>query len=269
MYRLIALDLDDTLLTQNFTLARSTQDVLSKVMAGGVHVTLATGRMFCSSLPFARELNISAPLITYQGALVKHSVTGELLFHRPVPYDLALDVVRRVNKYGYHINIYLDDCLYVDEDTEAGKRYAAISRVPLHVVGDLEQFLLSKQAAPTKVLAVAREDLLDCLAAEMKPIYGGKLHISKSKPHFLEFSHPAATKGCALEAVAAYYGVPQHKVMAIGDSYNDLEMLDWAGMAVVMGNARDEIKDRADYITLSNAEDGVGHALKKFVLEAK
>lgn len=266
MYKLIALDLDDTLLTKDFKVADSTREAIAAIMARGVHVTLATGRMFRSSLLFARALNIKAPLITYQGALVKHSETGDVLFHRPVPFDMAIDIIQRVGKYGYHINIYLNDSLYVAGDTEEGRRYAGISRVPLEIVGDLEQFLMSRQEDPTKVLVVSREHLLDKLAVELKPVYGDKLHITKSKPHFLEFSHPSATKGHALEAVAGYYGVPREKVMAIGDSYNDLEMIDWAGLGVVMGNAREEIKARAGYVTLSNEEGGVAHALKKFVL---
>jgi len=267
MYKLVALDLDDTLLGKDLKVTESTRQVLSEIMAGGVHVTLATGRMFRSTLPFAGELNINAPLITYQGALVKHSGTGEVLFHRPVPLELALDIIRRVEKYGYHINIYLDDFLYVARDTEEGRRYANVSRIPLEVVGDLEQFLISRREDPTKVLVVSREPLLDELAAELKPVYGDNLHITKSKPHFLEFSHPSATKGHALKAVADYYGIPREKVMAVGDSYNDLEMIDWAGLGVVMGNAREEIRARADYVTLSNEEEGVGHALRKFILD--
>lgn len=266
MYKLVALDLDDTLLGKDLKVAKATREVLSEVMNRGVHVTLATGRMFRSSLPFARELHINGPLITYQGALVKHSGSGEVLYHRPVPLELALDVIRRVKKYGYHINIYVDDFLYVARDTEEGRRYAALSRIPLEVVGDLERFLTAKKQDPTKVLVVSQEHLLDELAAELKPVYGESLHITKSKPHFLEFSHPSATKGHALKAVAGYFGVSREEVMAVGDSYNDLEMIAWAGLGVVMGNAREEIKARADYVTLSNEEDGVGHVLRKFVL---
>ncbi len=265
MFKLLALDLDDTLLGKDLQVSESNKKLLAKLMKKGVHVTLATGRMFRSSLPFARELNIKAPLITYQGALVKHSQTGEVLFHRPVPLDLALDIIERVGKYGYHINIYLDDFLYVAEDTPEGRRYAALSRIPLEVVGDLGHFLQTRREDPTKILVVSGEELLDELAAELKPVYGNKLHITKSKPHFLEFSHPSATKGYALKAVADYYGVAREKVMAVGDSYNDLEMIDWAGLGVVMGNARQEIKDRANYVTLSNEEDGVGHAIRKFI----
>lgn len=266
MYKLVALDLDDTLLGRDLKISTATRQVIFEVMARGVHVTLATGRMFSSALPFARYLDINAPLITYQGALVKHSQSEELLLHFPIPMEVALDIIGRVSKYGYHINVYLDDYLYVAKDTEAGRRYANLCRIPLEVVGDLQHFLVSRGKEPTKVLVISKEELLDELAAELKPVYGDRLHITKSKPHFLEFSHPSANKGHALKAVAEYFGASRKEVMAVGDSYNDVEMIDWAGFGVVMGNARDEIKKMADYVTLPVEEEGVRHALRKFIL---
>lgn len=268
MYRLVALDLDDTLLGSDLKVEPQTAQVIQQVMDRGIYVTLATGRMFRSSLPYARELRIRGPLITYQGALVKDTETGEVLYHCPVPLELAVDVIRRVREYGYHINLYVDDCLFVARESAEGKRYAAYSRVPLQVVGDLDSFLLAQRKEPTKVLVVAAEELLDELAAALQPTYGASLHITKSKPHFLEFSHPRATKGEALQAVAGRLGVPREEVLAVGDSYNDLEMLAWAGCGVAMGNAREEIKQKADYVTLSNEEGGVRHVLRKFVLGA-
>ncbi|MCF8011220.1 MAG: Cof-type HAD-IIB family hydrolase [Clostridiales bacterium] len=265
MYKLVALDLDDTLLNTNREISQATRQVLSTAMENGVYVTLATGRMFRSALPFAKDLGIHTPLITYQGALVKHPQNEEVLFHRPVSLDLAVDIVQRIKKYGYHINIYLDDFLYVAEDREEGRRYARLSRIPLEIVGDLEDFMFSSQVDPTKVLVVSEEYLLDELAGELMPVYRDRLHITKSKPHFLEFSHPSGTKGCALHAVADYYGVAQSEVIAVGDSYNDLEMIEWADLGVVMGNAREEIRARADYVTYSNDEEGIEHVFKKFV----
>jgi len=85
-------------------------------------------------------LGIQDYLITYQGALVRHAVTGETLFHRPVPLNLARELIELVKGYGYHMNIYVDDLLFVAERTPEGERYAAHSNVPLGVVGDLDRF---------------------------------------------------------------------------------------------------------------------------------
>lgn len=265
-YKLLAIDLDDTLLDNKLCVPQRSHRAVEMAREAGVRVTLATGRMYRSALPFAREIGVEDYLITYQGALVKHAVNGEVLFHRPVPMELALEVIELVNNYGYHINIYLDDNLYVAKHTRESDLYAAISRIPMEEVGNLEVFLRERKQAPTKVLVVAQEELLDKLAAQARPRWGDKLHITKSKPHFLEFSHPLGNKGDALAAVAKHYGVKREEVIAMGDSYNDLEMIDYAGLGVVVGNARPEIIAKADFVCCSNEECGVAEVVERFII---
>jgi len=232
----------------------------------GVRVTLATGRMFRSALPYARELGVEEYLVTYQGGLVKHAVTGDVLFHRPVPLDLALEVIELVNRHGYHINTYVDDMPYIARQTKESELYTAISRIPMEEVGDLSAFLRERGQDPTKVVVVTREELIESLLAEVRPLFWDKLHITKSKPNFLEFSHLLGNKGDALAAIAGHYGVARNEIIAVGDGYNDLEMLDYAGLGVVVGNARPEIKERADYVCRTNDECGVAEVVEKFIL---
>jgi len=265
-YKLLALDLDDTMLNSQLMIPGDSRRAVEQAWQAGARVTLATGRMFCSALPFARELGIEEYLITYQGALVRHAMTGDVLFHRPVPFDLALEVIELVNRYGYHINIYLDDVPYIARQTKESELYTAISRISMEEVGDLGAFLRERGQDPTKIVVVTREELIDRLLAEVRPIFGDQLHISKSKPHFLEFSHPLGNKGDALAAIAKYYGVARDEIIAVGDSYNDLEMIDYAGLGVVVGNARPEIKARADYVCRTNDECGVAEVVDKFIL---
>ncbi|KUK82308.1 MAG: putative hydrolase, partial [Pelotomaculum thermopropionicum] len=137
------------------------------------------------------------------------------------------------------------------------------SGVKAEIVGDFLQFF---DRDPVKVLAIAEEPLLDRLHAELAPVYRGKVHIVKSKPHFLEFSHPFATKGRALEFLARRFGVPREAIMAVGDSFNDLEMLEYAGLGVAVANGREEVQKRADFVTGAAYGDGVVEALEKFVL---
>ncbi|MDQ0285133.1 Cof subfamily protein (haloacid dehalogenase superfamily) [Desulfofundulus luciae] len=266
MYRLLAVDLDDTLLDKDLRISEDNRRALALARRAGVVVTLATGRMYRATLPFARELEIDAPLITYQGALVKHAVTREVVVHRPVPLACAMDIIARVQSRGYHINIYLDDHLYVERHTDESRLYQSISGVQARAVGPLVPFLKEARQDPTKVLVIAREEKLDELATELRPLYGDNLHITKSKPYFLEFSHPQATKGHALAAVAAAYGFKPGEVIAVGDSYNDLEMIEWAGLGVAVANARPQVKARADYVTASNEDGGVARVVEKFIL---
>ncbi|TEB10110.1 Cof-type HAD-IIB family hydrolase [Pelotomaculum propionicicum] len=262
-YKLVAVDLDDTLLAEDLSITGRVKEAVKAVRAKGVHITVSTGRMYRSAARIAGELGIEIPLITYQGALVKNSLSGEVLVYRPLPLDCARELIARVHQLGYPINGYLDDRLLVERETPESRRYVSISGVQAEVVGDLLHYL---DRDPTKILAIAKEPLIDQLAAELIPLYRGRAHISKSKPHFLEFSHTQATKGQALAFLADYFGVQREEVMALGDSYNDLDMLEYAGLGVVVANARDEIKEKADYVTSASYGDGVVEALEKFVL---
>ena len=262
--KLVAVDLDDTLLSPDLRVTARVKEAVAAARAAGVHFTISTGRMYPSAAKYARELDLDIPLITYQGALVKNARSGQVLLYRPLPLVYAREIIARVHQLGYHLNGYLEgDRLLVERDTPEGRRYAALSGVEAEQVGDFLEYL---DRDPVKVLAIATEPLLDCLREELAPLYRGKVHVAKSKPHFLEFSHPRATKGDALAFLAGLYEIKREEIMAVGDSYNDLEMLEYAGLGVVVANGREEIKKRADYVTAASHGNGVVEALEKFVL---
>ncbi|HOV80768.1 MAG TPA: Cof-type HAD-IIB family hydrolase [Bacillota bacterium] len=263
--KMVAVDLDDTLLSGELRLTGRVKEAVAAARAAGVKFTISTGRMFRSAAVFAQELQIDIPLITYQGALVKNSLSGETLLYRPLPLVYAREIITRVKRSGCHLNCYLDDRLLVEKHTSESIRYASFSGVEAEPVGDFLEFF---DRDPIKVLAISEEPLLDRLSAELKPAYEGKVHIVKSKPHFLEFSHPLATKGDALAFLAGCYGIGREEIMAVGDSYNDLEMIRYAGLGVAVANARDDVKKEADYVTSATYGDGVVEALEKFVLNA-
>lgn len=264
--KLVAVDLDDTLLAQDLSVTDRVKSAVKLVRAAGVHFTISTGRMYKSASRFARELGIDIPLITYQGALVKNSLSGEVLIEKPLPLAYAREVIARVHQYGYHLNSYLDDRLLFERDTPEGRRYAALSGVDYEIVGDFLNYL---DRDPMKIIAIAEECLIDKLKAEMNPFFAGKITVTKSKPHFLEFSHLQATKGFALSFLASHFGIKREEIMAVGDGYNDLDMLEYAGLGVVVANARGEIKEKAGYVTEATYGDGVVEALEKFVLDKK
>lgn len=264
MYKLIAIDLDDTLLNDNLEISPRNRQALSSAVKRGVVVTVATGRMFRSALPFALDLGIEVPIITYQGAIVKNARSGEVLVNRPVPLELARQVLEEGYRAGVHMNVYFNDALYVDSITAEAEGYAKLAGVEMIAVGNLIEFL---QEEPTKILYIADPSRLDRLKGPMQDRFGENLYITKSKPNYLEFLHPRATKKYALEELAARFGVVQAEIMAFGDSYNDLEMIEYAGLGVAMGNAPDDIKAKADYVTVTNNEDGVAVVIEKFVLK--
>lgn len=265
-YRLVALDLDDTILDRSLVLTPEVRRVIREVMDLGVMVTLSTGRMFQSAVPFARELGIALPLICYQGALIKDPVSSEVLFHQPVPLNEARQVIEIVQRWGLHINAYVNDELYVEHVTPEAERYVKIAQVPLHPVGDLLSFL---QEPPTKIVVVSDEATINLTISELRAVFGETLYITESLPMFCEIAHPGVNKGVALEFLAKYLGVRREQTIAIGDGSNDLEMIEWAGLGVAMGNAPLEVRSAAELVTGTVQEDGAARALEEILLAAR
>ncbi|MGB9793102.1 MAG: Cof-type HAD-IIB family hydrolase, partial [Thermacetogeniaceae bacterium] len=248
--RLVAIDLDDTLLRDDLTISQRTQDVLRRVKEKGIAVTLATGRMFPAARPYAELLGFDLPLITYQGALVKNAFSGEVVYYRPLSEDVAWRVIAFGREKKVQVNYYLDDKLYVERITPQGEHYSSLAGVPFNLVPDLEQLL--REGPPTKLLVIDEEPRIDSYLAELRGIIdreGLAAHLTKSKPLYLEVSHPEATKGVALRVLADRLRVKREEVMAFGDSFNDLEMLEFAGIGVAVANARPEVRRRAQYVT--------------------
>lgn len=263
--KLVALDLDDTLLDSSLKISKDCIRVIQEVRQRGVKVTISTGRMYRSALPYAQQLGLDVPLITYQGAWVKSSLSGEVLYFKPVPKNLASEVMNFFKAAGVHCHSYYNDQLVMESLSAEGKAYSQLAGVAPIIVDDLIAQLATDEAI--KIMAIAHDEklLLD-MERKLKREYGENLHITRSKPCFLEVMHREANKAKALEVIAGHFGIDQQEVMAVGDSYNDIEMLEWAGVGVAMGNAFKAVKDIADFVTASNEEEGVTEALRRFVL---
>jgi Cof subfamily protein (haloacid dehalogenase superfamily) len=218
--------------------------------------------MFRSVRPYVEKVGLRDPVICYQGAVVADPVTGAFLRHVPIPLDVALEAIDVVVDAGYHLNCYVGDELYVAEVTPEARQYADFQHLEIHAVGPLRDWL---RTDPTKLVAVGDPDALDELEAELKPRFAGRLFISKSLPHFLEFAHPDVSKGAGLQFVADRLGFDSAHTVACGDGENDRELLDWAGFAVAVANAHPDILARADLVIPSVHEQGVAVLLEAFV----
>lgn len=232
----------------------------------GTHVIVVTGRMFQATRPFLTEAHLDDPVVCYQGAVVADPVTGEFLRQITMPIPAALEAIDAVTEAGFHINCYVDDELYVAAVTPEARAYADYNHVEIHEVGDLHEWLT---AEPTKLVAVGDPDELDALEDVLKPRFRGKLFVSKSLPHFLEFANPSVSKGAGLQFVADRLGFTAAETVAGGDGENDRELLDWAGFAVAVANAHEDILERADLVIPSVHEDGVAQLLEAYLDSAR
>lgn len=264
--KLVALDLDDTLLDPNLRISEESVRSIQEVRKRGVRITISTGRMYASALPYALQLGIDVPLITYQGACVKNSLSDEVLYFKPVPTQLAREVIKFFQSSGVHCHSYFGDRLVMESLTEEGKFYSRLAGVEATMADNLLDSLDTNAALKIMAISNHEQKLLD-MERKLNLKYGEKLHITRSKPYFLEVMHLEADKAKALEVIARHYQIARQDVMAIGDSYNDLEMIQWAGVGVAMGNAFQPVKDAADFVTASNEDEGVAKALRRFILD--
>ncbi|WP_028560449.1 Cof-type HAD-IIB family hydrolase [Paenibacillus pinihumi] len=262
-YKLIAIDVDDTLLNDELQVTARTKQALQQAIEQGVTVTLATGRMYASAQNIARQIELNVPIITYQGSLVKTLLDGQVIYERYVPTEAAKKLYEYCEAKGLHLQLYVDDVLYVKEENDKIAGYSRLSKIPYVVAPNFADLVLQPQM---KMLIIDEPELLDKVAVELKALIGDIAHITKSKPHFLEIMHKEGTKGHALAFLASHIGCTLEEAIGIGDSWNDHEMLEMAGLGVAMGNALPSLKEIANYVTRSNNEDGVAHVIEKFVL---
>lgn len=269
MIKLIASDLDDTLLDQNIRISAKNKLLIGQALSQGVAFTIATGRMFQSTVPFARELGLGAdqPLICYNGALVKR-LNGETLYHQPISPELGAAIAGHGQALGWTVNVYCDDQLYVGSWNEEVQEYTERVQVDVGVVGDLAQFIAEGNKEPSKILIIGPADGVQGRLEEVRRLGGGQIQIARSKEKLIEITADDVHKGKALLWLAEFMGLSAAEVLAIGDSDNDRTMLEAAGIGVAVANASLEVKRAADYQTLSNQEHGVAQAIKDFVLAA-
>jgi Cof subfamily protein (haloacid dehalogenase superfamily) len=224
------------------------------VRASGTHVIVVTGRMFRSTRPYLIEAGLDDPVVCYQGAVVADPVSGEWLRHVPIPRPVALEAIDAVTAAGFHVNCYVADELYVARLTPEAQAYAGFQHLDIHEVGDLREWLSTD---PTKLVAVGDPEKLDALEDVLKPRFRGRLFVSKSLPHFLEFADPSVSKGSGLAFVAERLGFTPAETVACGDGENDRELLQWAGFGVAVANAHEDILRLADLVVPPVAEEGV------------
>jgi len=181
--------------------------------------------------------------------------------------DISCRLVEFLKPYGHHVNLYMGDDLYIEKHSPEAARYQALTRTYLNVVEDLGDLLRQRGQGATKFSMIASPRQVQHVMKEAAEAFGKTLQVMPSKPHFLEFGRPDIGKGVALSQMARALGITRHQVMAIGDSPNDQDMIEYAGWGIAMGNAVDSIKEKARWITADNDADGVALALEQWVLK--
>ncbi|MBI3949840.1 MAG: HAD family phosphatase [Acidobacteria bacterium] len=273
---LLALDIDGTLLNAQFQVSEANRRAIQEVIAQGVLVVLVTGRRFVIAQPIARELELATPLVSHNGALTKNTQTLEVIDYHP----LAASLARRTVEMGREVKADLVCCYdpvgygravfeAVSEQNVRLRRYLERAPMVVEQVHDLwtyieEDPIQVMSSGPCALMAQFEEVLASHLAGKVTLL---KTAYPLHDMTILDIIAPQCSKGAAVAAVVARYGLSREEVMAIGDNHNDLEMLEFAGLGVVMGNAEQRVKSLGYHITGSNDEDGVAEAIRRFILK--
>ncbi len=268
--QLLVLDIDGTIAGESNQIRPPVLQAIEAARAKGVRVAIATGRMYRSALRFHQAIASDLPLCAYQGALIKDPATQNVLRHLPVSRQLASQLLDYFEQPELRnllsVHFYINDQLYVREITEETKLYAQRSNIEPIAVGDLRNALADE---PTKVLALSDDiDLIARLHGSLQQQYTpAELYLTTSVATFFEAANPLVNKGTAVRYLAEeILGLQASNVMTVGDNFNDVEMLAYAGIGVAMGNAPPKVQDFADWIAPSVEQDGVAAAIEEFIL---
>ena len=275
-FRILALDLDGTLLNARGEVSAEDAGALQWFADRGRTVVLASGRMTATIRTHQQALGLDGPTIAYNGAMVREPEAegGKVILHRPLPARYADELIEYALAQRLCLNYYLDETLYARDDPDLrhfSELYTRRTGAAFRFVPDLRVF---RGQDPTKALIVTEPTIpgafdprrRDELYQLWTGRWGDQILVERSEPEYLEFLHLQAHKGAALAAVAERDGVDRSLVLAIGDSFNDVTMLEWAGCSVAVANAAPEAKRVANWVSpLGHDESTVADAIARLV----
>lgn len=259
MIKLVATDVDGTIIIPEKTFTKEVRDCITRLDNNGIKVVLVTGRMHAAAKLIAQDLGLTTPVISYQGGLIKDG--DKTLYERYLTKEQAEKIIAWGKEENIHLNLYNDDILYSEKDCYEVERYCN----NLHTEYTRKSFADVEKNKVNKMLAIdySSAERLTKLEKELPTIFP-ELYIVRSTPYFIEFSNKEASKYCAVKFLQNYWGISQEETLTIGDHNNDLALLEAGGIKVAMGNATDELKATANYITNTVTENGFVKAMEKF-----
>ena len=269
-YKILVLDLDGTLTNNKKEITENTLLALKRAQQQGLKIVLASGRPTYGVAPIANQLELDrygGYILSFNGAEIidwktKRVLRKDLLDTRYLPY-----IYRVARERDFTIATYIDNFV-VSEDT--GNEY--VHKMALHnamKIRPVDNFLKAIDRPISKCLIVGNAERLALLEKELQAQLTGKINVYRSEPFFLELVPNGIDKANALVTLLYELHIMNEDIVAVGDGFNDLSMIKYAGLGVAMGNAQPIVKEHADYITLSNENDGVVHVIEKFILHTE
>lgn len=263
MIKLFVTDIDGTLLMPGKKVSAKNIEAVHKMIAAGVKVVIATGRMHSAALPVAAQLGVPVPIISYNGAVIKSS-SGEMIHAQYMDEAKVLALINFFEERGWYLQSYSGDVLYVPERGDGAKFYETMLNVTATEVG-WEGLRGILKDVPKLLSVSANAEETDEKLVTTQKVFGGQLEITRSAPRFCEFMSLGVSKASAIKILADKYGIANEEILAIGDSDNDLPMITSVGCGVAMGNAVEVVKAACPRITDTCENDGFAKAVYDYV----
>jgi len=259
--KLIATDIDGTLLKKDYTYPTGLMECLEKLENNGIKVCLVTGRMYQAAIKIHQKMGFKHALVSYQGGQI-NSADGKIIYQKVLDKNCIKKAIKWARKNNIHLHLYYNDKLYAENDNAYIQRYSKEQNVPYAIVNFDE---LNPEYS-SKLLAVDfnNPEKVSTWVKELQELFPD-CFIVKSTPHFCEISHIEANKCDAVKFLQNYYNLTNDEVLTIGDQNNDIALLQAGGIRVAMGNATDELKAVSTHITDTVDNGGWIKAIEKFV----
>lgn len=266
-YKLICSDLDDTLIDSKRQFGKNLKESISRYVSLGGKFCIVTGRMTQGALPIAKELGLKGEIITYQGAAITDIESGEEYYKAFVSVEDAVEIGKYLESKGYYYQIYIDGYVYTEKACSFTELYATISHAEFVQTGvKLTEYIPAKNIRTPKLLVLEDPSRIPEILAELKEKFGDKFLINTSKPFIAEIIPKGVSKGGSVKFVADKYGIKQEEIICVGDSENDVTMLDFAGLGVCVGSGSEVAKLHANVIAPDLDHDPVSWVIERYCL---
>lgn len=268
---MLCLDIDGTLLNSQHKITQNTKKAIQKTREqNNTSVILVSARMPKGILFLQRELNITQPIICYSGALILDENLNRI-FNRSIETPLLKKIYLSAQEINIHMSIYKENEWYVEQLDSWAAQESEITKISPSITEFNSLFYTweGERDGANKVLCMGKAEEINELETNIKKSLDQYLNIYKSKPTYLEIMPKEASKTEAIKFLSQIQNIPSTEIMAMGDNYNDIDMIQYAGLGIAMGNAPQEVKICADTIAATNDEDGVAKAVYKYILSSE
>ncbi|WP_032122232.1 Cof-type HAD-IIB family hydrolase [Clostridium amazonitimonense] len=274
-YKMLCTDMDGTLLNSNKDISDRTKEAIKKAHEKGVHIVVSTGRMFNSANYYADMLHIKAPIISANGAFIREKDKNDVIYKNVLGKDKCNSLLKVLQKHKVHAHFHTPNAMFSDKMVFSAKIYSDMNsylpednKIDIHIVEkDWEQIFEKYEDSIVKCIAIDEDvEKIQNVKSEIMRMSG--IEVVSSYENNCEIMTEGVSKGRGVEILAGYYGLNPEEIICIGDNENDLSMIKVAGLGIAMGNAPEDIKKQADYVTDNNDSDGVAKAIEKFILNS-